>query len=73
MTALQQPVAIGGVTVNPGDIVFAEFDGILIVPRAHAQTVLERAEEIVGGEGRVRDEVQAGDSPWSSFQRHGYI
>ena len=36
MTASQQPVAIGGVTVNPGDIVFAEFDGILVVPRADA-------------------------------------
>ena len=36
MTASQQPVAIGGVTVNPGDIVFAEFDGVLVVPRADA-------------------------------------
>ena len=36
MTHAQQPVAVGGVTVNPGDIVFAEFDGILIVPRADA-------------------------------------
>jgi regulator of RNase E activity RraA len=73
MTASQQPIAIGGVTVNPGDIVFAEFDGILVVPRADAAAVLERAEEIVGGEGRVRGEVQAGSSPWSSFQKHGYI
>ena len=24
-------------------------------------------------EGRVRDEVRSGDSPWSSFERHGYI
>ena len=73
LTASQQPVAIGGVTVNPGDIVFAEFDGVLVVPRADAVAVLERAEDIVGGEGRVRDEVQGGTSPWSSFQKHGYI
>ncbi len=73
MTASQQPIAIGGVTVHPGDIVFAEFDGILVVPRTDAVAVLERAEEIVGGEGRVRDEVRDGSSPWSSFQRHGYI
>jgi 4-hydroxy-4-methyl-2-oxoglutarate aldolase len=73
MVAEQEPVTIGGVTVSPGDIVVAEFDGILVVPRADAVTVLERAEEIVGGEGRVRDEVQAGNSPWSSFERHGYI
>ena len=37
--------------MNPGDIVFAEFDGILVVPRADAVAVLEKAEEIVGGRG----------------------
>ena len=73
MTAVQRPVTVGGVTVNPGDIVHAEFDGILVVPREHAVTVLEKAEEIVGAEGRVRREQREGDSPWSSFERHGYI
>ena len=73
MIASQQPVAIGGVVVEPGDIVFGEFDGVLIVPRAEAVRVLEKAEEIVGAEGRVRDEVRSGDSPWSSFERHGHI
>jgi 4-hydroxy-4-methyl-2-oxoglutarate aldolase len=73
MLASQQPVSIGGVIVNPDDIVFAEFDGILVVPRADAVTVLERAEGIVGSESRVRDEVRAGSSPWSSFERHGHI
>jgi regulator of RNase E activity RraA len=73
MTAVQRPVTVGGVTVNPGDIVHAEFDGILVVPRGHAVTVLEKAEEIVGAEGRVRREQREGDSPWSSFKRHGYI
>jgi 4-hydroxy-4-methyl-2-oxoglutarate aldolase len=73
MVASQQPVAIGGVVVEPGDIVFGEFDGILIVPRPVAGEVLAKAEEIVGAEGHVRAEVQSGDSPWSSFERHGHI
>ena len=34
---------------------------------------LEKAEEIVGAEGRVRREVRGGDSPWTSFERHGHI
>ena len=52
---------------------FAEFDGILVVPRADAVAVLERAEEIVGGEGRVRDEVQRRQLAVVELQRHGYI
>jgi regulator of RNase E activity RraA len=61
MVASQQPVSIGGVVVSPGDIVFGEFDGILVVPRADAVAVLEQAEEIVGAEGLVRADVRGGD------------
>jgi regulator of RNase E activity RraA len=73
MAASQVPVAIGGVVVRPGDIVFGEFDGILVIPAEQAATVLRKAEEIVAAEGRVRREVSGGDSPWSSFERHGHI
>jgi regulator of RNase E activity RraA len=73
MIASQEPVRIGEVVVNPGDIVFGEFDGILVVPRAHAVAVLQQAEQIVQAEGRVRREVSGGDTPWASFERHGHI
>jgi regulator of RNase E activity RraA len=66
-------VLIGGVTVNPGDIVFGEFDGILVIPRAHAEAVLVKAEEIVTAEKRVRAETSSGVSPSESFDRHGHI
>lgn len=73
MVASQQPVSIGGVVINPGDVIFAEFDGVLVIPKERALAVLEKAEEIVGAEGRVRDEMRGGQSPWSSFERHGHI
>jgi regulator of RNase E activity RraA len=73
MIASQQPVVIGGVTINPGDIVFGEFDGILVVPQENAERVLLKAEEIVEAEGRVRAEVAEGIAPSESFDRHGHI
>ena len=69
----QVPVQIGAVTVCPGDVVFAEFEGIVVVPSDQASAVLEKAEEIVAAEARVRDEVQAGATPIESFHRHGHI
>ena len=66
-------VDIGGVTVHPGDLVFGEFEGILVVPGNLASKVLVKAEEIVAAEARVRDEVQAGATPIESFERHGHI
>ena len=41
-----EPVAMGDVIVHPGDIVVADIDGAVIVPRAHAEAVLKMAEEI---------------------------
>ena len=73
MVASQVPVTIGEVTIIPGDVVLAEFDGILVIPAADAKRVLIRAEEIVGAEELVREEMQAGVSPLASLERHGYI
>lgn len=73
MVASERPVVIGGIVIDQGDIVFAEFDGILVIPRASAEQVLRKAEEIVSAEGRVRAELSSGGSPVASFQRHGHI
>lgn len=37
------PVACGGVVVNPGDIVVGDSDGVVVVPRRSAPSVIERA------------------------------
>jgi regulator of RNase E activity RraA len=73
MVAHQQPVRIGEVTVHPGDIVVADFDGVLIVPRSDAVAVLERAEEIVSIERHVRHDMRLGMSPLEGLAKHGHI
>ncbi len=40
------PVSIGGVIVNPGDIVIGDVDGVVVVPRDKAEVVLAAAIEI---------------------------
>ena len=72
MTSTQQPVTIGGDTAPRRCIVHAEFDGILVVPRDHAVRVLEKAEDSRRRGPRPR-ELVGGDTPWSSFERHGYV
>lgn len=73
MVTSREPVTIGDVTVRTGDVVFGEFDGILVIPAEHAVDVLVKAEEVVSAEGSVRDEVRDGTAPWASFERHGHI
>jgi regulator of RNase E activity RraA len=42
----QIPVSCDGVTVNAGDVIAADSDGVVVVPRAQAQEVLTLAEQM---------------------------
>jgi len=48
------PVVCGGVTVNPGDLIVADLDGVVVVPKEHVDAVLKMATEI-----EVREAEQA--------------
>ena len=54
------PVLIGEVTVRPGDVVMADEDGVVIVPRERATEVLAAARRLAGREAAIEAEVRAG-------------
>jgi regulator of RNase E activity RraA len=54
-----EPVAIGGVVVNPGDIVAADADGIIVIPPHRGHEVLAAVKEIVALEAGKDAEVEA--------------
>src|SRR3954471_20087737 len=56
------PVNCGGVRVNPGDIVCADDDGIVIAPLEQLRACVERAEQIERTEAKVLGEVRVGAS-----------
>ena len=58
--AINRPVQIAGVQVNPGDIVIADDTGLCFVPTDIADKVLERAREIHAAEARRQDDIAAG-------------
>jgi len=57
---LQTPVTCGGVTVNPGDIVLADAEGIVVVDPADVHNVLERAAAVKEAEARLIALLEAG-------------
>jgi 4-hydroxy-4-methyl-2-oxoglutarate aldolase len=57
---LNVPVTCGGVTVNPGDLVLADVEGVIVLDPARAEQLLETAGKIKEIEGRAIDGLDAG-------------
>lgn len=54
------PVNMGGARVAPGDILKGDTDGVVVIPQAHEDRVLEIAEAIEAAENRIREAARSG-------------
>jgi regulator of RNase E activity RraA len=71
--AYDVPVRCGDVLVRPGELVFADFDGVVVVPQAVEDEVLQRAAEKAGRENASRDELLQGKSLREVYDRYGAL
>lgn len=60
--AYDAPVQCGGVLVNPGDLIFADFDGIVVIPKSIEKEVIAKAMEKINSENLSRKELLEGKS-----------
>jgi len=67
---IDTPIRCGGVAVAPGDLVFGDADGVIVVPRSVEDEALRRAFAKVAGENTTRDELAAGAKLADVFARH---
>ena len=65
------PVDIGGVTISTGDFLLADRDGVVIVPRAIAEEVVTRTEEVVSTESDMRRALVGGMDPVDAYNTYG--
>ena len=71
--AVGVPITCGGVRVAQGDLVLADFDGVVVVPSGVADEVIGLAEEKVSGENLVRSKLAEGMPVWDAFRTYGVI
>jgi 4-hydroxy-4-methyl-2-oxoglutarate aldolase len=70
---LDIPVEIEGVTFRPGDLVFADADGVVVVPQEAEQEALRRAWDKVHAENRTRDAIRGGLPATEAYRRFGVL
>ena len=73
ITAWQVPIMIGEVRIYPGDVVFGDIDGVIIIPRKLAYDVLLRAETIRDSEIGISKMIDSGMSPSQVVEGGGYF
>jgi regulator of RNase E activity RraA len=71
--AYDVPVKCGDVLVYPGDIVYADFDGIVVVPKAAERDVFIKAKEKVHKENLSRKELLEGKSLKYVYDKYGAL
>lgn len=59
--AINIPIQCGGVTVNPGDLIIGDDDGVAVVPLEDVERVLEAADRHLAGELERLDRVEKGE------------
>ncbi|MBI2686829.1 MAG: RraA family protein [Acidobacteria bacterium] len=67
------PVYLGGVAIRPGDLIYGDRDGVLVVPREAEKEALTRAFEKLEGENLVRVAIENGMSTVEAFRTYGVM
>jgi len=71
--AYDVPIRCGDVLVRPGELVYSDFDGIVVVPREVESKVLELAAEKAGKENLSRQELMNGKSLREVYDKYGVL
>ncbi len=73
VTGYNVPVECGDVLVNPGDFVFADFDGVVVIPHANVEEVLQLALDKATRENSSRAELMKGAYLRDVYQKYGVL
>ena len=75
LVGVGSPIYCGGVNVKPGDIIFADRDGVVVIPvqDVDLEEVVVQAEEIVAAERRSRQEIRNGMSLLDVYKKYGKL
>lgn len=71
--AYDKPVKCGDVLVHSGDLIFADFDGVVVIPRRVEEKVVLLARDKVAKENASRAELLKGRSLRDVFEKYGVL
>jgi 4-hydroxy-4-methyl-2-oxoglutarate aldolase len=73
VTSFGEPIQIGEVTIEAGDLIAGDIDGIVVIPKEAEGVVISKAEEKMAAESEIRDDLAGGMLPSQAFEKHGVL
>lgn len=73
VAAYRCAIEMGGVWIEPGDLIFGDLDGVVVVPRGIENKIVTRALEKARGEKVVRKAIEDGMTATAAFRRFGIL
>jgi regulator of RNase E activity RraA len=67
------PIEIGGVRIEPGDVLFGDIDGVCCVPQRAVVEVFTKSIEKARGEKLVKKALEEGGSAVEAFEKYGIM
>lgn len=71
--AIDVTIPCGDITVRPNEVVFGDYDGIVVIPQEIEDEVLSRALEKVSGENKTRRELLDGKLLAAVYEKYGVL
>lgn len=66
-------IQVGEVWIQSGDLIFGDFDGVVVIPKKYEKEVVLKALEKARGEKLVRKEIENGMSSTEAFRKYGIL
>ncbi|MBN1349886.1 RraA family protein, partial [candidate division KSB1 bacterium] len=64
------PIIIGGVKIFPNDLIFADFDGLVVIPQQYEQEIIDKTISRINTENKVRKELAEGHKMREVWDRY---
>ncbi len=73
LLATDVPVMCGDITVNPGEIVLGDYDGVVVIPKQIEKDVIQSCIEKIEGENNTRRELYEGKTLAEVYEKYGVL
>jgi regulator of RNase E activity RraA len=69
--SINKKVNIFGTEVKPGDLIFGDSDGVIVIPKKHERKIINKALEVIRTESRIISDILVGKDTEEIIDRNG--